>query len=248
MVNDNNAETQIEKLKKAGLFGSTGDPMWNGKMHECCGSTRSYYHKDGCKLCVGEMKTPDKKKIDSLINDAGNEVRFTKTHRNSQIDDLVSAMYSMYVNGLEGEKCDLRCVAQVYRRTRQGVYSLFKSRGYKLRSKPKKESVFLDGRKFTQKADGEYWRETLGGRLALHTYIWEKHKGRVPYGWRIVHRDQNIDNNELSNLECVPLPVAMMRSRKPIKPMGQERKRIISKQRHDKNYIWNPERRRKILG
>lgn len=46
-------QTQIERLKERGLYGSTADPFWSRekKMHTCCGSTRSYYHKKGCKAC-----------------------------------------------------------------------------------------------------------------------------------------------------------------------------------------------------
>ena len=45
--------TQIEKLKRDGLYGTTGDPYWDKKkkVHKCCGSTRSYYHLKGCKAC-----------------------------------------------------------------------------------------------------------------------------------------------------------------------------------------------------
>lgn len=46
--------TQIELLKEQGLYGTTSDPFWNRKkkVHECCGSTRSFYHKKGCKACT----------------------------------------------------------------------------------------------------------------------------------------------------------------------------------------------------
>lgn len=46
-------KTQIEKLKETGYYGSRKDPQYNKKTgkHDCCGSTRSFYHKKGCPLC-----------------------------------------------------------------------------------------------------------------------------------------------------------------------------------------------------
>lgn len=46
--------TQIEQLKKDGLYGTAYDPFWDKKkkMHTCCGSTHSFYHKKGCKACT----------------------------------------------------------------------------------------------------------------------------------------------------------------------------------------------------
>lgn len=46
--------TQIERLKKSGYYGSTKDPYWNKekKQHDCCGATRAFYHKRGCKACA----------------------------------------------------------------------------------------------------------------------------------------------------------------------------------------------------
>lgn len=48
-------QTQIQKLKEAGLYGSTGDPQWNPvtRRHDCCGAPRAYYHLKGCPLCSG---------------------------------------------------------------------------------------------------------------------------------------------------------------------------------------------------
>lgn len=48
------AETQVEFLKRRGLYGSASDPLWNRetKRHDCCGATRAYYHKAGCPLCT----------------------------------------------------------------------------------------------------------------------------------------------------------------------------------------------------
>lgn len=46
-------QTQIERLKETGHYGSVADPYWNRKTkrHDCCGSPRAYYHRQGCKAC-----------------------------------------------------------------------------------------------------------------------------------------------------------------------------------------------------
>lgn len=48
--------TQIERLKRDGLYGTAKDPFWNKKTktHECCGTKRSYYHRKGCPACKKE--------------------------------------------------------------------------------------------------------------------------------------------------------------------------------------------------
>lgn len=48
-------QTQIERLKQQGLYGSTRDPYWNRttKRHDCCGAKRAFYHRKGCKACTG---------------------------------------------------------------------------------------------------------------------------------------------------------------------------------------------------
>lgn len=37
----------------------------------------------------------------------------------------------------------------------------------------------------------------------LHRAVWEYHNGKIPDGYQIHHKDGNVDNNEISNLECI---------------------------------------------
>lgn len=134
-----------------------------------------------------------------------NEIRYNK-HRNRKNNDLVAAMYAMYCCGPEGRPYTLEEVGKIYRRSRQAVYDVFKSRGYPLRSKPVKESVIIDGRKFTPRHD-RYWRATAGDRKQLHVYIWEREFGKLPAGHGIHHKDLDRGNNDLANLECLPIAV-----------------------------------------
>lgn len=39
----------------------------------------------------------------------------------------------------------------------------------------------------------------------LHRVIWEDHYGAIPWDHIIHHKDGDSNNNELSNLECIPL-------------------------------------------
>lgn len=54
---DKTYQTQIEKLKEQGLYGSVLDPQWNRetKQHDCCGSRRAYYHHVDCPLCTRDI-------------------------------------------------------------------------------------------------------------------------------------------------------------------------------------------------
>lgn len=38
----------------------------------------------------------------------------------------------------------------------------------------------------------------------LHRAVWEFYNGPIPDGWQVHHIDKNIDNNDISNLECLP--------------------------------------------
>ena len=62
-------------------------------------------------------------------------------------------------------------------------------------------TVKVDGRSFTKAKGDIYWKNT--GLGYLHRYIWKKHNGSIPKGHYIHHKDGNVDNNDIKNLECV---------------------------------------------
>lgn len=43
----------------------------------------------------------------------------------------------------------------------------------------------------------------LGKRERLHVYVWRSFNGDIPAGCHIHHKDENKDNNDISNLECM---------------------------------------------
>jgi hypothetical protein len=71
------------------------------------------------------------------------------------------------------------------------------------------ESIIFNGRKYnrypnaTQSAHRRYY--TLGGGNGLlHRDVWAFHNGPIPDGHDVHHKDGNWDNNDISNLECLP--------------------------------------------
>lgn len=136
---------------------------------------------------------------------AANRIRFNQ-HRNRKNNNLVAAMHALYDSGKS-----LAQVGEVYGRTRQAVYDVFRTRGYPLRSKRPTENLVIGGTKFTKSGkSGQQkglWRRSSGNREFLHTFIWEINCGPVPAGHGIHHKDGDIQNNKIENLECLPIAV-----------------------------------------
>lgn len=67
------------------------------------------------------------------------------------------------------------------------------------------EQIIFDGHKFTRDKKTGYYLKTTKPRKRLHIYVWEYHNGcEVPKGYEIHHKDLNKDNNDISNLICIP--------------------------------------------
>lgn len=112
-------------------------------------------------------------------------------------DNKAKEMYSLYEKGYS-----LQDVGKSFGVTRQSVYSMFKCRGYKLRSLNKKPFLLVDGLKFTINRDG-YYECTTQDRLMLHNFIYEKEVSKIPDGYVIHHKDHNKTNNNIENLELL---------------------------------------------
>lgn len=66
------------------------------------------------------------------------------------------------------------------------------------------KTVIVDGIKFTL-SNGKKYHYNSKLRKHLHQYVWEKENGEVPEGWEIHHIDINPNNNDISNLEALPI-------------------------------------------
>lgn len=131
---------------------------------------------------------------------AANAVRFNK-HKLRKNNNLVAAMYALYLSGKSLEQ-----VGEVYKRTRQSIYSLFQSRGYPLRSKKKYPELVIDGIKFTPSHKAGLWRATIRSKnLLLSHYIWAKHHGPVPKGHGIHYKNGDRNDNRIENLELLTI-------------------------------------------
>lgn len=63
--------------------------------------------------------------------------------------------------------------------------------GYKFRKDPKTGYYLC-----TKKTDA-------GKRERLHVFVWRMANGNIPVGYHIHHKDENKDNNDISNLDCI---------------------------------------------
>jgi hypothetical protein len=57
-----------------------------------------------------------------------NKILYNK-HPRRKNNDLVAAMYAMYLRGPKRRPMSLAEIARIYRKTRQAVYDVFRSRG-----------------------------------------------------------------------------------------------------------------------
>tara|TARA_R110000824_G_scaffold338104_1_gene524638 strand:+ start:863 stop:1288 length:426 start_codon:yes stop_codon:yes gene_type:complete len=114
-------------------------------------------------------------------------------------NEKAEEMYEAYKGGFS-----LADVALMYCRTRQSVWELFKSRGWKTRQ-PRKHLPFIqyNGSKYTIRNTG-YYGKTNGKRTLLHRDVWENERGEIPDQHDIHHLDEDKRNNKVANLECLP--------------------------------------------
>lgn len=126
-----------------------------------------------------------------------NKILFTK-YKNKKNNEIVGAMYAAYKSGMS-----LETIGKMYRRSRQTIYDVFRSRGYKLRSKEMKGLQILDGIKFCLTKN--YMRGTLNKkRISMARYVYEKeNKITLNKNFAIYHKDGNIENNTKENLAII---------------------------------------------
>lgn len=112
----------------------------------------------------------------------------------------VAEMYDAYQDGMS-----LANVAKLYGCTRQAVYDVFRSRGYRLRKKKHKGLTERYGIEFTLDGRGTLRGSKDGRRVYLHRMVWEEANGTLPAAHVLTFLDGDRTNVALENLELVPM-------------------------------------------
>ena len=70
---------------------------------------------------------------------------------------------------------------------------------------PATKTVIFNGIEFRKSPSQNYFVRKLTGRkeLRLHREVWAFHNGPIPAGHDVHHKDENTENNDISNLECL---------------------------------------------
>lgn len=112
---------------------------------------------------------------------------------------LYAAMYAEYQKGYSLEE-----VGKMFGVSRQSVFEGFKakSRNYKLREKSALPFQTFDGKKFSLRRNG-YYSLTWGSRRSMHCYVWEFYNGPIPAGYDIHHKNKDVSDNRIENLELL---------------------------------------------
>lgn len=61
---------------------------------------------------------------------------------------------------------------------------------------------YFNGQKFAKYKGSRYWQNTSTTKR-MHRYVWEYFNGEIPKGFDVHHKDHNVDNNDISNLELL---------------------------------------------
>lgn len=106
-------------------------------------------------------------------------------------------MYKEYNKG-----SSLSEVGKIFGVSRQSVYDMFKIRNFKLRNKKSLPYQYFNEIKFTPQNNG-YFRKSNGDRELMHRYVWKFYNKEIPDYHDIHHKDGNINNNMIKNLEML---------------------------------------------
>ena len=104
-------------------------------------------------------------------------------------------MYTYYVKGYS-----LAEIGKMFGVRRQSVHIGFQRRGLKMRTIKPLPFQSFNGKKYTLKNTG-YYGMTDGKRSQMHRDVWEYHKGKIPKGYDIHHKNRDKTDNRIENLE-----------------------------------------------
>lgn len=125
--------------------------------------------------------------------------------RSRKEDEIYAAMYRANLGGMSVPE-----IANLYRRrlTRSAIYKGFYNRGWKVKSKrTKHQPTYYRGFAFYPRGGYTLWCQKPGPyfRKSLARVIWEENVGPIPRKHNIFHTDGDYMNNDILNLECLPI-------------------------------------------
>ena len=98
--------------------------------------------------------------------------------------------------------------AKLWNRSRQGMWELLSTAGFRLNSLRKHEAIKHGGLTFRRSGKGGFYRCTTSHRRLLHHIVWEEVHGPLPAGTEIIFKDGDRDHIAIDNLWCQPRTVA----------------------------------------
>ena len=117
--------------------------------------------------------------------------------------EVVELMYDDYLRLKSVSK-----TAKLWNRSRQGVWEILSTAGFRLNSLRKHEAIKHGGLTYRRSGKGGFYRCTTSHRRLLHHIVWEEVHGPLPAGTEIIFRDGDRDNIAIDNLWCQPRTVA----------------------------------------
>jgi hypothetical protein len=67
--------------------------------------------------------------------------------------------------------------------------------------------IEFEGRTYYRDKASGYYKTLMRhpDRRALHRAVYSSTYGNIPHGWEVHHKDNDRENNDISNLECMPM-------------------------------------------
>jgi RNA polymerase sigma factor (sigma-70 family) len=117
--------------------------------------------------------------------------------------EVVELMYADYLRLKSISK-----TAKLWGRSRQGLWEVLSTAGFRLNSVRKHEAIQHGGLTYRRSGKGGFYRCTTAHRRMLHHVVWEEAHGPRPVGTEIIFKDGDRDNFALHNLRCQARTVA----------------------------------------
>jgi HNH endonuclease len=164
---------------------------------------------EGCRGCVTEDANADSVVPKPPFSKLVEKQRFASAYRDIRTGgvvgrrglprEVVELMYADYLRLKSVSK-----TGKLWHRTRQAVWEILSTAGYRLNSPRKRAAMEHGGLTYRRSAKGGFYRCTTSHRRLLHHMVWEEAHGPLPNGSEIVFKDGDKENVAIDNLRCQP--------------------------------------------